>query len=160
MNLTILGCPHGHFGLKFGCQKQFYKNMAQGTQNVAKMSPKWPPQGRLWDHIGALKGMLGRPWAQFACHFGCCVWYFVRFLTKSVILEYRCPSAVELLLLAVWASKLELLGRKSRQKSPQTGKSEGSGQSSQTGRSGLAVGAMEPVAKNPRIKSRQGTKSI
>ena len=41
---------------------------AKDCKNVAKMDAR----GRLWEHIGALKGLLRRPWAQFARHFGGC----------------------------------------------------------------------------------------
>ena len=45
---------------------------AKCLENVAKIAAR----GRLWGHIGALKGMLGRPWTQFARHFGGCGLYF------------------------------------------------------------------------------------
>ena len=45
---------------------------AKCSENVGKIAVR----GRLWEHIEALKGLLGRPWAQFARHFGVCGWYF------------------------------------------------------------------------------------
>ena len=45
---------------------------AKCLENVAQIADR----GRLWEHIGALKGELGRPWAQFARHFGGCGWHF------------------------------------------------------------------------------------
>ena len=83
---------------------------AKCYENDAKIAAR----GRLWEHIRALKGLLGKPRAQFARDVGGCGRHFRRFLEKSEILRFRCLSHVELLLLAVWATKVELLGHKSR----------------------------------------------
>ena len=45
---------------------------AKCYKNVAKIDD-W---GCLWEDIGALKGLLVRPWAQFARRFGDCGLYF------------------------------------------------------------------------------------
>ena len=57
---------------------------------------------------------------------------------------------------ATWAEKSHPNGPKW----PRRGKSEGSGQSSLAGRFGLAVGAMEITATQPRLKSSRRAKSI
>ena len=136
---------------------------AKCHENDAQMAAR----GRLWEHIWGLRGLLGRPWAEFARHFGGCGHYFRRFLEKSEILRFRCPSHVELLLLAVWATKLELLGHKSRARAAQSRL----GRASQRGRDSQVrpVGAVwlselwkssETVAPQPKTKSSQSTKSV
>ena len=45
---------------------------AKCFENVAKNAAR----GCLWEDIGLPKSLLGRPWAQFARHFGGCGWYF------------------------------------------------------------------------------------
>ena len=45
---------------------------------------------------------------------------FDRFVGKSAILIFRYLSAVELLLLTLWATKLELLGHKSHVRAAQS----------------------------------------
>ena len=102
---------------------------AKCYENDAKIAAR----GRLWEHIGVLESLLERPWAQFARHFGGCGWYFRQVLQKSVTLRFRSPSVVELLLLAIWATKLELLGHKSRAQAPKSrlGRASQRGQDSQ-----------------------------
>ena len=57
---------------------------------------------------------------------------------------------------ATWAEKSSTTGPEW----PRSGKSEGSGQSSLAGRFGLAVGAMEITATQPRLTSGRMAKSI
>ena len=52
--------------------KDHGSSRAKCSENVAKIAAR----GCLWEDTGALKGDLGRPWAQFARHFGGCGWYF------------------------------------------------------------------------------------
>ena len=62
MNLTILGCPEGRFGLNVGCQKHSSKIMAQVMQNVSKMLPKFLTGGSFGSTLGlrgACSGGLG-----------------------------------------------------------------------------------------------------
>ena len=56
-----------------------------------------------------------------------------------MILRFRCPSTVELLLLAVWAAKLELFGYKSDARAAQSrlGRASERGQDSQVRQVGL-----------------------
>ena len=123
---------------------------AKCFENVAKIDAR----GRFWEHIGTLKGLLGRSWAEFARHFGGCGHYFRRFLEKSKILIFRCPSHKELLLLAVWATKLELLGHKSHARAAQSrlGRASQRGQDSQVRPVG-SVWLSEPW--NPSETSRE-----
>ena len=63
LNLTVLGCPEGRFGLKFGGQTEFSKILAQATQNVTITTPKWPPGdafGSTFRVYGACLGGLGQ----------------------------------------------------------------------------------------------------
>ena len=43
LNLTVLGCPEGRSGLKFGSQTEFCNILARVIQNVTKTMPEWPP---------------------------------------------------------------------------------------------------------------------
>ena len=111
-------------------------NLERSWLKSCKMSRKCVQivdRRRLWEHIGYLKGQLGRPWAQFARCFGGCGLYFWRFARKNLIFEFRCLTAVELQLLAVWATKLELLGYRSQARAAQSrlGLASGRGQDNQ-----------------------------
>ena len=127
------GVPGGSFWAQGWMPEAILKNRGSSHARCYENDAKIAAQGRLWEHIGVLKGLLGRPWVQFARHFGSFGWYFARFVRKSVILRFRCLSPVELLLLAVWATKLELLGHKSHARAAQSrlGRASQRGQDSQ-----------------------------
>ena len=72
---------------------------------------------------------------------------------KSEIFVFRRHSRAEWLFFQVPAPKLEPLGQKSRARSVQNALREGSGHSNLTGRRGLAVKVMEPIANQPNFKS-------
>ena len=84
-----------------------------------------------------------------------------------MILRFRCPSTVELLLLAVWAAKLELFGYKSDARAAQSrlGRASERGQDSQVRQVGLvwvselwkSLGTAGP---QPGLESRRKSKSI
>ena len=123
--------------------KDHDSNHAKCATNVAKVAAR----GCLWKYIGALKGLLGRPWAQFARHCGGCGLYFERFVWKSVILLISMPLCSRIATCvrlgdqvgATWPQK----SRPSGPRMPRTGKREEPGQSSQTVGARSSVGVME-----------------
>ena len=58
------GVPRGSFwaprGMPEATLKYHGSSHAKCLENVTQIADR----GRLWEHIGALKGELGRPWAQ------------------------------------------------------------------------------------------------
>ena len=161
------GVPGGSFWAQGWMPEAILEDHGSSHAKCDENDAKITAWGCLWEHIGDLKGLLGRPWAQFARHFGGCGWYFSRFLWKSVIFIFRSHSAVELLLLTVWATKLELLGHKSRARATQSrlGRASGRGQDSKVRPVGSVSLSelwklLRIAATQPRLKSRRRSKSI
>ena len=68
--------PGGSFWAQGWMPEAILKDRGSSHAKCYKNDAKIAAQGHLWEHIGALKGLLSRPWAQYARHFASFGWYF------------------------------------------------------------------------------------
>ena len=66
------GVPEWSFWVQGWMPEAIFKDRGSSHAKCYENDAKITPRGSLWEHIGALKGLLGRPWAQFARYIGGC----------------------------------------------------------------------------------------
>jgi hypothetical protein len=125
-------CLRGRFCGKSGCPKQPWAIMGPSCAKSLENDAKMVAPGRPREHLGALKGLIGRSWVRFGRHVGAHRRCFIRFVREKCDFVTSMPSAEELLLLLVRAPKLEPLGPKSHDRTVQ--KDQRNGRKSKTGR--------------------------
>ena len=59
------GCPEGRFELKLGCRKQPCETVGPSRARCAKKYGNMTARGRIWEHLGDLRGLPGRLWTTF-----------------------------------------------------------------------------------------------
>ena len=78
-----LGVPRGSFWAQCGMPEATLKDHGSSHATCCENVAKLAAQGHLWEHLGALKDLLGRPWEEVGRHFGGCRWHFWRLLLEK-----------------------------------------------------------------------------
>ena len=74
------------FGSKIGRQKQPWAIVGPSREKSLENDAKMVAHGGLWEHLGDLKGLLGRSWGRFGPH----LWVCRRCFRRSVLGKCDC----------------------------------------------------------------------